>query len=928
MRGFRNSEIAHLRRALKTVQAQIAEQDKLRTKVGVDIDRVAREALQRQELAIAAQIQSVLSGLKDSAKGETTSQPDIYSPGNHSLDHDCERYLLHLLDRYRYLEFKGMGVVDRVPMKLALQDLYVPLRGYAELPIADISGPASTQTESDPRAGTLPRNASVVDIVQKSPGVVLLGDPGSGKTTVLKYLALCLATGRGDLVGLGALLPILVPLSAYATALEQVDVSLQHFLGQYFHERGLQIDLEGLVEDAMNRGLACVLLDGLDEVHDVAHRRVVVDRVVDLFTFYQRRGNKFIITSRIAGYKEIRPEIGGLGECTLLEFDDTEIGQFVEHWSIAIERAAHGDTLFAREASLQERQELIAAIRQSSGVRRMASNPLMLTILALLKRQGVALPDRRVELYEAAVAALVKYWNLARGLGRPPTKDLDVSETVRILGPLALWMHESRPGLGLVSQELVHERLANVYASKNHANADELAHQFLADVREYSGILVERAPDSYGFVHLGFQEYLAATAIVSFGQNDIQPIVEYLKSKLSESLWREVIRLAVAYMGVVQKRDEAATALIEQLADGASPRGLVVLGFAAADSLPGGVSFEAAERLASLLAANVLPCASDIVDRVDAGRVLAYLGDPRTGALITSEMPLCKVSAGRFVMGDGDQTYDSSLDEFWISKYPVTTAQFQEFVDDGGYREASYWSNAGWSWRLETKSDRPISLQEPFRCLNHPRVGVTWYEAMAYASWLERRYAITGWRLSLPNEPEWEKAARGGTELPVEIEERRLTELHQVVPQPPSGTIANPHRTRKYPWGDAFTTNYAATGFAGITSTVAVGCFPESASPYGVNDLIGNVWEWLRSAWGQDLWKPEFLYPYDASDGRETLDVGDDVLRIVRGGSYLAGGPQHSEDERHLSCSYRTRNAPDGRHLNHGFRIVAIPWGK
>ena len=93
-----------------------------------------------------------------------------------------------------------------------------------------------------------------------------------------------------------------------------------------------------------------------------------------------------------------------------------------------------------------EKAELLDAVARNQEVRRLASNPLLLTILALMKRQGVSLPERRVELYEQYVRVLLKHWNLARGLDRPPARDLDVVETVRVLAPLALWMHETSSG--------------------------------------------------------------------------------------------------------------------------------------------------------------------------------------------------------------------------------------------------------------------------------------------------------------------------------------------------------------------------------------------------------------------------------------------------------------------------------------------------
>ena len=113
-----------------------------------------------------------------------------------------------------------------------------------------------------------------------------------------------------------------------------------------------------------------------------------------------------------------------------------------------------------------------------------------------------------------------------------------------------------------------------------------------------------------------------------------------------------------------------------------------------------------------------------------------------------------------------------------------------------------------------------------------------------------------GWRITLPSEAQWEKAARG-----------------------PDGSI--------FPWGDDPDPNRANYLDTGIGSTSSVGSFPDGASrPYGCEDMSGNIWEWTRSLWGKDWQKPDFGYPYDPTDGRENMDAESEVLRVLRGGSF------------------------------------------
>ena len=317
---------------------------------------------------------------------------------------------------------------------------------------------------------------------------------------------------------------------------------------------------------ALDAGAALVLLDGLDEVKDLALRHTVVERVADFYTFRRRKGNKFVLTSRVVGYRAVRPTADGLAECTLVDFDDDEIAAFVERWTAALERQAQGDTATAAADAARERRELLDAIQRNPSVRRLAANPLLLTILALMKRQGVTLPERRVELYDQYVTTLLSTWNRARGLGRPPTHDLDVVQTMRVLAPLALWMHEVSPGVGLVKREDLRRKLTAICAASGEPDPDQAARQFLEDVREYAGLLLERGPGEYGFIHLTFEEYLAAVAIALEGQGDCRPIVDRIAAHVGDPAWREVALLTVGYLGIRQQLPRVAGEVVEALA--------------------------------------------------------------------------------------------------------------------------------------------------------------------------------------------------------------------------------------------------------------------------------------------------------------------------------------------------------------------------
>ncbi len=465
-----------------------------------------------------------------------------------------EQFIETIVEKYRYLDFRGMGVSDRIPLKLPLLEMYVPLRARTELPAGEtwtrefkLAGREASEEEVQAMGQRLSEPQLVLELLTKHDGLIILGDPGSGKTTFLKFLALALATEQGNALGLGARLPVLLPLSAYASALDDKDLPLDRFIDQFYRDRGVDLPAEAMLQQALAHGGALLLLDGLDEVKDLSQRHLVIERVTDFYSFHRRKGNKFVLTSRVVGYPEVRPRV----ECTLVEFENEDIEEFITRWTKALEKAARGATNVADFEAQREREELLSAVHGNPGVRTLASNPLLLTILALMKRQGVELPERRVELYQAYVEILLKHWNLARSLAGRAGSTLDTVETMRILAPLALWIHRNSPGVGLVKEGDLRRELERVFLERGHEEADLAVGDFLEDVRNVSSLLIDRGGRQYGFIHLTFQEYLAGVALAQMGQQDINPIVRELAAHVGDDTWREVSLLCIGFLGII-----------------------------------------------------------------------------------------------------------------------------------------------------------------------------------------------------------------------------------------------------------------------------------------------------------------------------------------------------------------------------------------
>lgn len=247
---------------------------------------------------------------------------------------------------------------------------------------------------------------------------------------------------------------------------------------------------------------------------------------------------------------------------------------------------------------------------------------------------------------------------------------------------------------------------------------------------------------------------------------------------------------------------------------------------------------------------------------------------------------LILIPAGTFTMGhpthsDATPQHQLALGACKIAKYPITNAEYAEFIAADGYQNEKHWTAIGWRWRESRHVTEPGFWHDPqFNTAKQPVVGVSWYEAVAFCNWLGAQYSR---RFRLPSEAEWEKAARGVTDA------------------------------RAFPWGDRFEANRANTAELGASGTTPVDAFPVGASPYGVCDLAGNVFEWTLSMWGKSWQEMEYAYPYRADDGREEIEGS--AARVMRGGSWFNRAIE-------AQVWYRARYLAGSRGSNIGFRVV------
>ena len=830
-------------------------------------------------------------------------------------------YLAYLASRFRYLDFRGIGFVDQLPHRLGLLNMFVPLKVRPYLP----EGETWPRHFEDAAQNHDP--VSILPLLSQEEGLLILGDLGAGKTTLLKYLALALATGKEVVEGIDGRIPLILPLSAYADQLRESAIPLQDFFETYFNSLGIPLPLDKMFREILAIGKGLFLLDGLDEVRDLALRHQVVEQILNFFAFHKQAGNKMIVASRLIGYREARLISDGLVECTIADLDQDGISLFVDRWLLLVE----GES-FTNDQVAEDKAALLIQIQENDALARLASNPLLLTIMILMRRQGLSLPQRRVELYDQFLRTLIRDWNLARNPQRSPTSSVtDIIETLHILGPLALWMEEQNPGVGLVQREDLRRELEAICRFRGYEQPNKTAHQFLQDIKQYSGVLVEREDGNVAFLHRSFQEYLAAWAVAQRGQSDLTPVVAFIDAHLYDISWWELLRLTVGILGIVQQREEAAGIVLNRLLTSEMGDGGIALALGGAilgDIWPGGVPTAVYDDVVRHLFQAVRDIHEIKADwRIAIGRALGRLSE---GETIVNEMHFCYVPGGPFYLGERHfEQLISDLDApFWVSQYPISNGQFAEFVNDGGYKVAEFWHEAAAvnRWRMGEVMDwerlgwrkKPHNYGYPFNLANHPVVGISFFEALAFIRWLEKRWRAAGfiepdWQVRLPSELEWEKAARGGLQLPELPVQADVPILISVYDSFFERLVENPHPKRPFPWGNEPSTNHAnfreKNSKLFDESTNLGFCFPKGRSPLGCCDMSGNVWEWTRS-----LLRP---YPYDAEDGRESEAVQLYHTIALRGGAFWS-----SEDQ--IQTVSRIGRSPNTRSDSIGFRICVV----
>jgi formylglycine-generating enzyme required for sulfatase activity/predicted phosphodiesterase len=843
------------------------------------------------------------------AERTVTPPPRPVGPAPTTLSPAIIEYLHRLEVATAKLQLIGLG--QGVRIELPIEQAYIPLNVVVARDLKN-EHPWHFDEKALRQREHVEENVLLCDIFKwamrfDSRGVLLLGDPGAGKTTgarqfcwrVLKESSFVhsdlpagqergraalprrqaerqLPTGliASDLpkaLGLPAgTVPVFLRLRQLTP--HHLAQGLKAYINEMVAAPMLSDDLAQPGPELLARKGVLWVFDGLDEVVNENARVHVCGWIKQALE--ERPDDFFLVTSRYQGYQG-RVDLGpAFCQFHVKPLNPDQVAAFVDHWYRCVCRKLHGPGEAAEEMAAGEVRSLMKLLQEPDyrigRLRELPANPLMLTILCVVHHQDRNLPRRRADLYAKCVRVLVEHWR-KEVLENQGVAGFDPEAAEGVLSSVAWWLHEKENRTSQTEEEL------GAVAGK--ALADLALGAKLG--RDESGILAMWSAGQCGFLHLTFQEYLAGLHAAREGQ------AKALVQHVGASWWREVILVAVAVGSrdfslkfftallqtdalakegafVDQCLDEARYAVlepfIEALRDKAAtvPRQLDILRRLRQFDHPRLI--EVCRELARSDHAELASLAREVLQRAGIAlerptiKVLDLRVDSRTG------IGFVAIPAGEFDMGS--ETGDSDEKpvhrvritlSFLLSMFPVTNQDYQRFLEaNSGIKPPDYWNNS--------------QFNDP----KQPVVGVSWEDAQAFCQWAGCR---------LPTEAEWEYACRAGNQ----------------------GAFCfgdDESKLEQYAW-------YIKNS-GGKTQPVG----QKKPNKWGLHDMHGNVWEWCQDWYAEDYYKRS---PKEDSKGPEKGE-----FRVLRGGGWYGPGER-------CRSAFRFYPLPSSRYIYFGFRVVLAP---
>jgi formylglycine-generating enzyme required for sulfatase activity/predicted MPP superfamily phosphohydrolase/energy-coupling factor transporter ATP-binding protein EcfA2 len=711
-----------------------------------------------------------------------------------------------------------------------------------------------------------PATIDIEALLGRANCILLRGKAGMGKTTLIKHLANTITEGSCQ-SSLKDYLPVMVFLKdlwlVYREEMKKSrrKITFEPLLKAYLEKTKCPLNM-AVISNFLQHNRALFMFDGLDEIPEE-----IRDALVELIAAFQfeNKGNRFLITGRPHGIAGRAMEQFGKYIQEIEYLDDSKVNEFIRKWFRAVSGKATGLADLTAE-------DMISDIVFHEHVSVFTQNPLLLAAVCVLYQVGKRIPEQRADLYDRIVENLL--WRRFHD----PAEPEKVNEVREFLMLLAFDMQnknlktfEVGDGVEVLKKIIPFQKedeQAHVYQRRIHHLFDE--------IEPNCGLFNRLSGGEIEFTHLTFQEFMAAKHIVYMD-------IDYNKF-LENEWWAETILLYTGLLSLEMRK--RSNNVVEEILkakqeDENIKRRLWLLGSRALRDFQPSKRDDKVVALARDKLYELIETNASIEERFEAGEIVGTLGDSRIRA---DNMVLVK--GGKFMRGSNEDDADAYsnekpqreiyLDDFMIGKYPVTNEEFKEFVGGGGYGKArkDMWSEEGWRWREENEISKPEYWHDrKWNGPNFPVVGISWFEAEAYANWLSEK---TGHRYRLPTEAEWEKAARGTKGF-------------------------------KYPWGEHFDKNLCNSFELGLRRTSPVGIFPEGKSPYGCFDMAGNVWEWCS-----DRYNDKYYANCPDSNPKGPSDGADPV---VRGGYWY-------DYARICRSADRDHDDPRDRGCDLGFRLL------
>jgi len=869
-------------------------------------------------------------------------------------------YLDNLLIEYAALSLESRTREEAVPSVdlLRLERVYIALN-TTEVRFVRVSEEEQKERGRGGPTGVelKPVSLSALRVVMEARRMVLLGDPGSGKSTFAQHLCLCLAGARrnpnsqwsnhlraGDVEAWEVdvhPLPLFIRLRLFAHDMDSLPddpdkLGRAEHLVAYAQKEFARLGRNGLeahLLDALENRQTLVVLDGLDEVTnsnpartDAERRRQVAQAIQDFARRYPY--SRLIVTCREKQYPRDakgRPtaewKLTAFSHTVIADFDPAQVKEFVVHWF------AEQDARRRLPDAGDKRDSLLAALASRPELAQLAPKPILLTQMALVHTHK-KLPDSRVEVYRECADLLLWEWERlrARQAGRQGQAAPDFLQTLipglrqdeveDALDRAVFQAHAA--GDPEIPAERILRALRDLFRDVYALAPDQAmgrAEKFILDwLNSRSGLLVPAAEDTFTVPHPSFREFMAARFLREnrLPHPDDEVVEEDWKLsgprlvRENYDRWREVFRFAAG----LDSPAEVASALNELCPEAltyapAEVRLLLLAGEVARDvggrmlSTRSRVGRQVVERLEYQLIHLMRD--TDSTDAYPKDRPRLTAPDRLT--------PKTRLAAGEFLSDLGwtppdlDDLVPVELPDdrrFWMGKYPVTNLQYARFLAAPDYADETLWRSltiydhkeqqrlsigeVAWKWFQDAGGPerRPGYWAEArFGAARRlfPVVGVTWYEAAAYAAWL--------------NGP---GRAHIATPIPVAVEIRLPLESEWTL-------TAGGEQGDRYPWqatpqlveADAIP-GYANTTESDLNGTTPVCQYPAGMSLAQVMDMAGNVWEW------QANWSDK-----------------DQDFVALRGGA----GPHHLDAAR---VAARYHNHPRRGWDYNGFRVAgAVP---